>query len=54
VVVNIPKSIPLPLCDLITTNCINFLYEDKEQLSRELTLEPYQIMWLKGKINETK
>lgn len=46
----IPEDIALPLCDLINSNCRNFLYDNKiKNQDRKITLEPYQIMWLKGK-----
>ena len=52
VTVQIPKDIILPLCDVINSNCRNFLYDNKvENQTSEITLEPYQIMWLKGKVN---
>jgi sucrose phosphorylase len=55
VTIEIPKDIKLPLCDVINANCRNFLYDNKiENQTREITLEPYQIIWLKGKANETK
>jgi len=50
--IDLPKDILLPLCDLITSSCTNFSYEEEKQ-SRKITLEPYQIMWLKGKTNKT-
>lgn len=51
----IPQKVSLPLCDLINASCTNFLYDnEKEKQSRQITLEPYQIMWLKGKIEPTK
>lgn len=47
----IPEDILLPLCDIVTSTCHNFSYDNsKHKQSREVTLEPYQIMWLKGKI----
>jgi len=50
--IDLPKDILLPLCDLITSNCTNFSYEEeRKNQSHTITLEPYQIMWLKGKVN---
>ena len=55
VTIEIPNDIPLPLCDLIKSNCTNFLYDnEKKNQTNEITVEPYQIMWLKGKISTTK
>ncbi len=45
----IPKDIKLPLNDLLAVNS-NLISSFKEEDSREISLEPYQMMWLKGKI----
>lgn len=50
ITIELPEDIKLPLCDLISSNCRNFDYEDHKHLqTRTIILEPYQIMWLKGK-----
>ncbi len=47
----LPDDILLPLCDILTSSCTNFSYDNsKEKQSRQIVLEPYQIMWLKGKV----
>lgn len=43
--IEIPKDIDMPLCDILSLN--NNQYIDE---SRKIKLEPYQIMWLKGKV----
>jgi glucosylglycerate phosphorylase len=45
----LPEDISSPLCDILTANCSVYPSENYEQRS-EITLEPYQIMWLKGRI----
>jgi sucrose phosphorylase len=45
----LPDSISLPLCNLLSTNCGEFSDSEVEQ-TREFKVEPYQIMWLKGKV----
>ncbi|PLY06301.1 MAG: sugar phosphorylase [Arcobacter sp.] len=47
----LPDDILLPLCDILMSNCTinpSNVYKD----SRKIILEPYQIMWLKGKVTE--
>ena len=40
--INLPQNISFPLCDMLSSKCtIN---------ENEIKLEPYQIMWLKGKV----
>lgn len=47
----LPEDILLPLCDiLVSSSSLNSSEEYK--YTKEITLEPYQIMWLKGKVNE--
>jgi len=45
--ITLPKDIKLPLCDILSSN-----YCDDNSMKKEstITLEPYQVMWLKGKI----
>jgi sucrose phosphorylase len=45
--ITLPEEINLPLCDLLNSN---FCDKENEKNERTITLEPYQIMWLKGKI----
>jgi sucrose phosphorylase len=47
ITLTLPKEIKLPLCDILSSN-----YADKSSEKKESTisLEPYQVMWLKGKI----
>jgi len=47
VTITLPKDIKLPLCDILSSN-----YCDDNSMKKEstITLEPYQVMWLKGKI----
>ena len=47
VTITLPKEIKLPLCDILSSN-----YCDDNSTKKEKTiiLEPYQVMWLKGKI----
>lgn len=45
----LPEYIKLPLCDILISNCGVFS-SNEEQKTREVSLEPYQIMWLKGKV----
>ena len=48
--ITLPETIKLPLCDILSSKCANFSYDnDKEKQDRTIKLEPYQIMWLKGK-----
>ncbi|MAD42530.1 MAG: sugar phosphorylase [Arcobacter sp.] len=47
VTINLPKNIKLPLCDILSSN---YCDESTEKKELTITLEPYQIMWLKGKI----
>jgi glucosylglycerate phosphorylase len=47
VVCTLPEDIKLPLCDILSVNCGVFSQEEDNQ-TREIKLEPYQIMWLKG------
>jgi sucrose phosphorylase len=44
----LPEDITLPLCDILSTNCGTISQNTNEQ-TREFLLQPYQIMWLKGK-----
>lgn len=47
----IPQNIKIPLCDVLNSSCTNFSYENSsEKENKEITLQPYQVMWLKGKI----
>ena len=45
--IELPEHIKLPLCDIVNSNCTNFNYENEKQ-NRSITVEPYQVMWLKG------
>jgi len=47
VTITLPEDIKLPLCDILSSN-----YCDDNSMKKEstITLEPYQVMWLKGKI----
>ena len=47
ITITLPKEIKLPLCDILSSN---FCDESTEKQEATITLEPYQIMWLKGKI----
>ncbi|WP_083568676.1 sugar phosphorylase [Arcobacter sp. LA11] len=47
ITINLPQEIKLPLCDLLNSNYCN---ENSEKKDSKITLEPYQIMWLKGYI----
>jgi len=47
VTVTLPKEITLPLCDILSSN---FCDNTTEKNTKSITLEPYQVMWLKGKI----
>jgi len=47
VTITLPKEIKLPLQDIL---CSNFCEENSEKKELTITLEPYQVMWLKGKI----
>jgi len=47
VTINLPENIKLPLCDILSSN---YCDESTEKKELTITLEPYQIMWLKGKI----
>lgn len=47
ITITLPKEIKLPLCDILSSN---FCDESTEKKEATITLEPYQIMWLKGKI----
>lgn len=47
VTITLPKEIKLPLQDIL---CSNFCEESSEKKESTITLEPYQVMWLKGKI----
>lgn len=50
ITVELPEDIKLPLCDILNSNCYNFSYDnEKEKQTRTIEIEPYQIMWLKGK-----
>ncbi len=49
VMCKLPVSISLPLCDILSSNCMS-KNEEKTEKMNEIKLEPYQIMWLKGKI----
>lgn len=44
----IPDNILLPLCDILSSNCMMQHGDDVEKTNK-IKLEPYQIMWLKGK-----
>ena len=45
--ITLPKEIQLPLCDILSSN---FCDDSMQKNTDTITLEPYQIMWLKGKI----
>lgn len=45
----VPEHITLPLCDILSANCSQYECEEC-QVKKEIKLEPYQIMWLKGKV----
>jgi len=45
----LPENITSPLCDMLTSNCSVFPSDNYEQIN-EITLKPYQIMWLKGRV----
>ncbi|MEN8718389.1 MAG: sugar phosphorylase [Sulfurovum sp.] len=45
--IELPEHIKLPLCDIVNSNCANFNYENEKQ-DRNIIVEPYQVMWLKG------
>jgi len=45
--ITLPKEIQLPLCDILSSN---FCDESTQKNTETIVLEPYQIMWLKGKI----
>jgi len=47
VTITLPKEIKLPLCDVLSSS---FCDESTEKNQLTIILEPYQIMWLKGKI----
>ena len=47
VTITLPKEIKLPLCDILSSSLCD---ESTEKNELTITLEPYQIMWLKGKI----
>lgn len=47
VTLTLPKEIRLPLHDILSSN---FNDESSEKKELTITLEPYQVMWLKGKI----
>ncbi len=47
VTITLPKEIKLPLCDILSSS---FCDKSTEKNELTITLEPYQIMWLKGKI----
>jgi len=47
ITITLPKEIKLPLCDILSSN---FCDESNEKKELTITLEPYQVMWLKGKI----
>lgn len=47
VTITLPKEIKLPLCDILSSS---FSDQSTEKNELTITLEPYQIMWLKGKI----
>jgi sucrose phosphorylase len=42
----LPDNISLPICDILSSSCMTNHMGNKD----ELKLEPYQIMWLKGKV----
>lgn len=45
----LPNDIHSNMCDILTSNCTITANENQNE-SEEVTLEPYQIMWLKGRI----
>ena len=45
----LPRNIITSLCDILTSNC-SILDSSNYEEKKEFTLEPYQIMWLKGKV----
>ena len=47
----LPEDILLPLCDILTSGS-TLNPSEEYKYNREITLEPYQIMWLKGKVSE--
>ena len=47
VTITLPKDIKLPLEDIL---CSNYCENDSLKKEATITLEPYQVMWLKGKI----
>jgi len=47
VAITLPKEIQLPLCDILSSN---FCDNSTQKNTETITLEPYQVMWLKGKI----
>jgi sucrose phosphorylase len=47
ITITLPKEIKLPLCDILSSS---FCDESTEKNQLTIILEPYQIMWLKGKI----
>jgi sucrose phosphorylase len=49
VTVAVPENITSPLCDILSANCNQYECDDCKT-RREITLEPYQMMWLKGEI----
>ncbi len=49
VTVIVPENITSPLCDILSANCNQYECDDCKA-RREITLEAYQMMWLKGKI----
>ncbi len=49
VTVAVPENITSPLCDILSANCNQYECDDCKS-RREITLEPYQMMWLKGEI----
>ncbi|TLP36960.1 alpha-amylase family glycosyl hydrolase [Arcobacter arenosus] len=49
VTVAVPENITSPLCDILSANCNQYECDDCKA-RREITLEPYQMMWLKGEI----
>ncbi|QDF29810.1 alpha-amylase family glycosyl hydrolase [Halarcobacter anaerophilus] len=47
----IPENIGGTLCDILTSNCIISESDSETQKNNnEITLEPYQMMWLKGRV----
>ncbi|WP_033194572.1 alpha-amylase family glycosyl hydrolase [Ochrovirga pacifica] len=48
VVVSLPDSISLPLTNLLATGIADFPPTDAKVTGRTLTLQPYQMLWLKG------